>query len=558
MKKIILFFLVFLFNFSIVYADNSVNSIDMDIYIDKNGNANITEVWDAYLDNGTEGYKGYYNLGNSEITNFSVSMNDTTFENKDSWDVSDSFSDKQYKSGINEVSNGVELCFGITKIGHNTYTLKYTITNFVVSLKDSQMVYWTLLDKDFNPKPDNVYIKIYSDFRYADNYGVWGFGNYGGTAYVYDGYIEMSSDGTLNLDEYMTILIQFPSNTFNASTSIDNNFEYYLDMAKEGSTAYKENKSSNVLSIIMGILSKIVTYGTIVFIIIMIAKRPGKGKIYNGKTYNKLSKDIPIFRDIPCNKDIFYANSLANTYRLNNKKTDFLGAVLLKWLKEDRIKFEKKEGGIFNKISTSIVFLDRPNENSNNNEKEIYGMMVAASIDGTLEENEFKKWCNKNYKQILSWFDEVLDSERYILVEQGKITEEKVGKIFKTTKYNATSTLIQDAEQLAGLKKFLIEFSNMNDKEAIEVKLWQEYLMFAQIFGIADKVAKQFKKLYPDVITDLDYDNVIIINNFNSIGVSSANTARSRAESYSSGGGGFSSGGGGGGSFGGGGGGGFR
>ena len=108
---------------------------------------------------------------------------------------------------------------------------------------------------------------------------------------------------------------------------------------------------------------------------------------------------------------------------------------------------------------------------------------------------------------------------------------------------------------MAGLKKFFNEFENMTDKEAIEVQLWEEYLMYAQIFGVADKVAKQFKKLYPDVINDYDYDSFIYINSFSHTGVNAASAARSRAESYSSGGGGFSSGGGGGGSFGGGGGG---
>ena len=42
--------------------------------------------------------------------------------------------------------------------------------------------------------------------------------------------------------------------------------------------------------------------------------------------------------------------------------------------------------------------------------------------------------------------------------------------------------------------------SLMNEKEAIEVNLWDMYLIYAQIFGIADKVAKQFKKLYPNEI----------------------------------------------------------
>ena len=95
-------------------------------------------------------------------------------------------------------------------------------------------------------------------------------------------------------------------------------------------------------------------------------------------------------------------------------------------------------------------------------------------------------------------------------------------------------------------------------KEVMEVKLWDEYLMFAYIFGIADKVAKQLKDLYPEVLEDpnarIDYNTIVYVSNISRTSTSSANSARAAAESYSSGGGGFSSGGGGGGSFGGGGG----
>ena len=124
-------------------------------------------------------------------------------------------------------------------------------------------------------------------------------------------------------------------------------------------------------------------------------------------------------------------------------------------------------------------------------------------------------------------------------------------------------TIYEDSTKLYGLKKFLEEFSKIDTREVLEVQIWDEYLMFAYIFGIADKVAKQLKNLYPEVLEDpnnyIDLDTILYINYLSNRSVNAASTARSRAESYSSGGGGFSSGGGGGGSFGGGGGGGgFR
>ena len=125
-------------------------------------------------------------------------------------------------------------------------------------------------------------------------------------------------------------------------------------------------------------------------------------------------------------------------------------------------------------------------------------------------------------------------------------------------KFVMDDKIYDDSIKLYGLKKYLQAFSNMKEKEAFEVHLWDEYLMFAYLFGMAEKVAKQFKNLYPEVMeqmqnNDFDYNTFIFINNISSKSVSAASSARSAAESYSSGGGGFSSGGGGFGSFGGGG-----
>ena len=119
----------------------------MDIYIDEYGDAHVTEVWDYKVDSGTENYHSYKNIGNSKFTDFTVKDETKTYTTLSSWDVDASFKEKSYKCGINKISKGVELCWGISSYGRHTYTLNYTITNFVSELKDSQMIYWELVPK---------------------------------------------------------------------------------------------------------------------------------------------------------------------------------------------------------------------------------------------------------------------------------------------------------------------------------------------------------------------------------------------------------------------------
>lgn len=507
----------------------------MDIYIDKNGNAHVSEVWDYTVNDGTENYHSYKNIGNSKFTDFTVKDESRTYTTLSSWNVNASFDNKSYKCGINKVSDGVELCWGISSYGRHTYTLNYTITNFVSELEDSQMIYWELISNG-NSK-GKAYIKIHSDFDYTSDTPVWGYGNYGGTCYVYDGYIEMESDGKLNSNEYMTILAQFPSGTFNTSNILNHNFEYYHNMAEEGATHYSD--SIDLVDIIAPIL--IFSVFAIIFVVSLLGLiNSNTSKLSFGKVGNKVPKDVPLFRDVPCNGDIFRAYFIAYNYNLMKKKTDFLGAILLKWLKENKIKIEKKEVGKILKKEDTCIILDKSSTFENILEQSLHSMFNMASKDGILESKEFEKWCSRNYSTILNWFDKVLDYERDILVKEGKIILEEVTsfKFFKSCKYVVDPSLMEEAKELKGLKKFLEEFTLIDKREAIEVTLFEEYLMFAQILGIAKKVATQFKKLYPEIIENYNYDynDIFLIYAISNSGISKATTAKTRAESYSSGG----------------------
>ena len=537
--KILFFTFIFLFFVFINTAQaNSISSINMDIYVDKSGNAYVTEVWNCNVTQGTESYHPYYNLGNSKITNLTVSENGRTYTTLSSWNTSASFDSKAYKCGINYISNGLELCWGISSYGSHSYTVKYTITNFVSQLTDSQMIYWTLIPYDFSNPIGEAYIKIYSDFDYDFDTPVWGYGKYGGTCYVYDGYIEMGSDGKLDSDEYMTILAKFPLGTFNTTNKLDYDFNHYFEMAEDGAVHYNKSNGSKISNIISIIISVLFIVPFIIAIIYCIAAA-GNNKLDFGETGNKVPKDVPLFRDIPCRGDIFRAYFIAYNYNLMKKKTDFLGAILLKWLKENKIKIEKQEvGKIFKKEDTCIV-LDNTSTFENNLEQELHSMFYTASKDGILENKEFERWCSSNYSKILNWFDKILDYEQDILVKEGKIVRQEFKKIgFKGHKYIVDSSLMEEAKELKGLKLFLEDFTLMDKREAIEVTLFEYYMIFAQILGIAKKVASQFKKLYPDIIENYnyDYDDILLIHTISNSGISKAESARSRAQSYSSGG----------------------
>ena len=564
MKKIILSIILFFSTLMVVDA-SSISMIDMDIFVDKNGVATVTEIWNANVTEGTEGWHPYYNIGSSEIFDVKVKMDGREFSTVESWNENSGLSDKAFKAGLYyPKSNEVDIVFGISSYGTHEYVIQYKISNFVSTTNDADIVYWNLFPKEFSASPDNAKIKIYSDFRYEDSWGVWVFGKgMKDNNYIYDGVFGVEFDQKINSDEYVVVLMQFPKGTFQTNSVLDNEFDSYLEMAKKGATSYSDKKS--IFDIIMPIITGIIYFiPFIIMFVLALFTAKKNNNVRFGSAGNKVKKDVPNFREIPCNKDLFRAYWVANNYNLSKKKEDFLGSVILKWLRDGNVKIEKvtKNGLFKEKEDTNIVFEKEPD--GVDLESQLYNYMFTASGDGKLESGEFKKWCSNHYSKILKWFDDVLEYENKMLVTDGKAQIVSEGKVFKHDVYQIDDSMMIDAEQMAGLKKFLKEFSMIKEREAIEVHLWNEYLMYAQIFGIADEVASQFKKLYPEVIQEMEsmgygYNDVIFIHSISSDGIKSATSAREKAQAYSAGGGGSSFSGGGGGSFGGGGGGGgFR
>lgn len=556
-KKYFYFLLLITLFLPFIVKADSIYDVQMDIYLNQDGTANIKEIWEVKADSGSEWYKQMLNLGESELSNFKVSMDGEPLIYKSNWDVNESISSKAGYYGINYINDGIELCFGKKDMNYHTFTLTYDISNYIFNTSDAQVLYWTLYPRFTS---NNFKVTVRSYYEFSSDLDVWGYG-YKGYAYVKDGIIEMSNEGSLN-DDYVVLLVKFPLNTFTTDykTSIFNDFSDVLNNANDGTFEYDYDNYYKP-TFLERILPKIILiFQLFIFVVVgvFLVKKVNESKygFKNNKTINY--KNALMFRELPCNKDIYYANTLINLNKFAGyETTNIFGAIILKWVKNDKVRFTTDKVGLFKK-DTSVIDLTLKPTFDNDNEQKLFDMMYVASKDGYLESKEFEKWSRNNYNKFFNLFNKI--SNDYL----NKLKSE--GHIYKRTSKEECKyinvmddTLYEETKKLYGLKKFLVEFSKMDSKEVLEVKLWDEYLMFAYLFGIASQVAKQLKNMYPEVIEQLgggiDYDTLILINNISINSVHAASSARAAAESYSSGGGGFSSGGGGGGSFGGGGGG---
>ena len=118
--------------------------------------------------------------------------------------------------------------------------------------------------------------------------------------------------------------------------------------------------------------------------------------------------------------------------------------------------------------------------------------LEAAGKNRLLEKDEFSKWSKVHYKAVLKWPDKVIAAGKEALspwiVKKGSLDLNEEGR--------------SEAAKLLQFKNFLSDFTIASEKEAPEVNLWGEYLVFAQLFGIADKVQDGLAKLYPDEFAD--------------------------------------------------------
>ena len=486
-----------------------INSMDITCQVDANGDAVITEVIDIDAYQGTEYYQVVNVRGNQQVRDLVVSENGITFEDVGEWDVN--ASEKRGRSGIVTTADGYELCFGIGEYGNHVFQMRYTVENFVSRWSDSYGVnYMFFSDIPLTIESASVTLEgpdVYSD----ENASIWAFG-YDGAVVFEDGKVVMETDDSHLRG--MQLLMVFENGREFAHTNdydADRTFMDVYEEAEEGSSyEYEEpsgggSGSGSRASKFIWLLPALFV-GCFAAIIAMFATL-GTKKVYEDEEGYKQAKSRSVtpYRDIPCGKDLVMFSRVLTDLRGDSEflKSTLISAYILKWLQKDVISVvEGPEKGIFKKTQTYKIVLTESPAILDLNERHLYNMLwEAAREDRILEKNEFQRYCKRNYSDVERWFDTVRDDGTQRLREKGLIRSERVAqKGLIPRKRNIETYTAAYNEELArvnGFEKFLEDEDNMAEKSMIEVKLWDEYLVFAAVMGIADQVYRQAKLAVP-------------------------------------------------------------
>lgn len=578
--------------FAVSNVDFKINKYTVDANVKENGDVDVCEY--MLLHGSYNGYVRdiFYKDGESDyipsdLTNLKVYLLDTSSFSKSSEFTLVNSADKQdkLKYTVTNKSNGPTVTmFNENISGDSGFVVCYTLKDLVLVHNDVAELYYNFIPSGFEETIRDVTVNVKLP-RIDDTLRVWAHGAiYGDVKKLNnDNYSYLNATiGTIYPGEVLNVRMTFDKNIVNGSTRITNKdaldeiISSETKLANEANELRKNAKKKDYIG-------HILFYMYIVFIVLYF--------IYIYKNYDKEYKtdfDMEYYRDFPneygpeiveylikkrVTTDAYSASILNMIYKkcftleqtldkkdyILTKRDEFtnplteLEADIMEYLineigdgtsvKLSEIKkYGKKESTArdflnhFNKWKSNVI---RSAENYNFYEKKSKAMPVIILILTTLV-----------FMFLSMMLDEYLYAFELILIF--------ITLIYVVCAKRKSESGILEYKKWMSFKKFLVDFGRFDEKELPEIILWEKYLVYATIFGVARQLEKTMKikiEAMENVdtnMTDILWYNHMISNDFNramnetinhTYSVANSTIAASNMSSGSGSGGGFSGGG---------------
>ena len=551
---------------------SDVKNLEISVVLYRNGDAYVEERWDIDLDDSDAKSEWYVKhkaqsgmrIEDLQVEGYIPGKNGLQkFETLGSWDVDASRDEKAGKCGIN---NGDEICWGFGGYGRHQYVVSYILTNLVKSYDTNDGFNHCFVD--MNCDIENACVTIWPDDSInisEANTRRWAFGHKGRIEFG-DSCIVVTPSETIGNGKRIIVMLEFDKGIFEPAVKADTTWEQRKQEALAGSDFADSEEDdwgfwdyviAAVLVLFCFVFYFLARYlaGVIIDFFLYILWKTLKLlwwivslaplRLYYRRKRIGIAKGR-YCREVNPEWTLVKNRSLVDelSYIFNMNEEHLLGAIILRLISRGDISIVKEnwKGKLTDmmKIERPVKRVSKELEGDDRICEQVLKVLTQASgSDLVLQPNEFEAWGKSHYgmvKEIVNALEEDADDE-YI---------------------------DKNGADVFGLKAFLEDFSLLNERGIMEVKLWDNYMIYAHFFGIADKVRAEMKKLNPEYLemsalaknleladdgfTDV-WTDVIYTGTTSSINAHNRSSSSSGFSSWSSsgGGGGCSGGGGGGG-----------
>ena len=464
-----------------------VRDLDIHVTLLSMGGAVFHEKWDLNTgDDITEWYLVRENLGDMELVRFQVlDENGKELADDGEWDVHRTLEQKAGKSGVVHKADGLELCWGVGTHGDHVFHAFYSFTNAVKSLNDYDMFHMQLVSPGLSSPPEHVRVTIEVKEQQLDtlNTRIWGFGYEGTSAFMEDGTVVFESSGPFLTDDSVIVLLRFEKGMFESPSVQERDFQEALDQAMIDADFGRDyyDEEDDTAAGIAGFFTILVMYFAFLRPFIK-AFRGKKSKKEISKVLGvKDPRKVDWVRDIPMRGYLGAADCVLRDIG-EGKGNNLALAIILRLVHTGYLRPTREVEG-----PLQLTFTDKDPEGMDNTSLAFYRLLKeAAGPDKVLQEKEFTNWAKDHSTSVYKWTSQSSTEARTRMETEGW---------YKHYKY--TDEGKAQARKVVGFKNFLNDFTLSSQRETFEAQLWKEYLVYAALFGIADKVAGQLKDIDP-------------------------------------------------------------
>ncbi len=517
--------------------------------------------------------------------------------------------------GMINKNNEFEIAWGVgleNSSDIRKYEIHYTVEDAVSKHADYAQLYWQFVGKDFEISAKEITgtIKLPGTVQDLDEIKVWGHTkDLNGEIHATGNNEIKFNIQKYRGNRYVEVRTLFPTNLIITSNRHDSKeiLNSVIDEeAKWVNKANAQRKRKKIIAWGITIIINILCFVLYYFIIRSMNKTIAKLKDMNKY---KPTQELKYFREIPENNatpsQALYVKNKKISELTSNEIGKIFSATLLNLNRKKIIDFEIDKT---DKKNITIKILKEDNKSIQEDEKVIFQFLkLACGLEKQITVKQLVKFIKRcSTTNIIKLKDNLEDITKSQLENKeiyNKVEKEKYDKysvqiigniviimmlaifspilvfalqfanifvmigiipliilliILTILKGRIASNIniytqlgVDSSEKWKGLERYMKDFSLLKEREVPELAIWEEFLVYATTFGIAEKVLTQLKIVYPNIeeimsTTDITYMYVMMNTNFSTNFSNAISSSMSSAYSSATGGGGGFSGGGGG------------